>query len=82
MQLTWDHVGSSLDARESAFELNANGGVLTWRTRLLSWFDGYNDLVDDIRPLLRVELPPMDLSSLQDVPYAPPRPVTPPSARD
>src|SRR6516164_6978856 len=38
LQMAWDHVSSALDARESAFELHANGGVPAWRGRLRRGF--------------------------------------------
>lgn len=34
LQATWDHASSPLDARESPFELHANGGIPVWRARL------------------------------------------------
>jgi 4-hydroxyphenylacetate 3-monooxygenase len=76
LQLTWDHVASGLDGRESAFELHANGGVPAWRSRLRAWFESYNELANGVPKVLDVPIPEMDLSSLQQVAYAPQRPVT------
>ena len=78
LQLTWDQVASSLDGRESAFELHASGGLAAWRARLRAWFQGYNDLANGVHHLLGVELPTMDLDSLRDVPNERPRVVIPP----
>jgi len=33
MRTGWDQVSSSLDARESVFELHASGGMTAWRAR-------------------------------------------------
>ena len=41
--ITWDQVASSLDGRESAFELHASGGLTAWRSRLRTWFSSYNE---------------------------------------
>ena len=70
LQLAWDQVSSGLEGREAAFELHASGGLDAWRSQLAAWFDGYNDLANSVREFVQVDLPPMDLSSLQDV--APP----------
>ena len=78
LQLAWDQVASGLDGRESAFELHASGGMVAWRARLRAWFPGYNELANGVQQFLGVELPSMDLSSLQNVPNERPRVVTPP----
>lgn len=70
LQLAWDQVSSGLDGREAAFELHASGGLEAWRHQLAAWFDGYNDLANSVHDLVQVDLPAMDLSSLQEV--APP----------
>ena len=70
LQLAWDQVSSGLDAREAAFELHASGGLDAWRAQVAAWFPSYNHLANGVREFVDVELPPMDLSSLQDV--APP----------
>ena len=80
LQLTWDHVSSGLDGREAAFELHASGGLVAWRAHLLAWFQSYNELANGVQQLLSVELPPMDLNSLREIPSAPKRQVTPPQA--
>ena len=70
LQLAWDQVSSGLDGREAAFELHASGGLESWRSQLAAWFDGYNELANSVHDLVQVDLPAMDLSSLQEV--APP----------
>lgn len=82
LQLTWDHVASGLDGRESAFELHANGGVQAWRNRMQAWFDSYNELANGVHQALSVDMPPVDLHSLQQRPLTERRPVTPPLAKD
>ena len=72
LQLAWDQVSSGLDAREAAFELHASGGLDAWRAQVAAWFPAYNELANGVRDFVDVELPPMDLSSLQDV-VPPPR---------
>ena len=78
LQLAWDQVASGLDGRESAFELHASGGLVAWRARLRAWFQSYNELANGVQQFLGVQLPPMDLSNLQNVPNERPRVVTPP----
>ena len=78
LHLTWDHVSSALDGRESAFQLHANGGIQAWRSRMRAWFQSYNDLANGVQPLLGVEMPTMDLNSLQEIQNAPRRQVAPP----
>ena len=72
LQLAWDQVSSGLDGREAAFELHASGGLEAWRHQLAAWFDRYNELANAVHDLVQVDLPHMDLSSLQEV-AAPPR---------
>jgi 4-hydroxyphenylacetate 3-monooxygenase len=79
LQLAWDHVGSALDARESAFELHANGGIPAWRGRLRRDFTGYNELANGVLRALGMEMPEIDLGALRTIPLAPRRAVTPPS---
>jgi 4-hydroxyphenylacetate 3-monooxygenase len=81
LQLTWDHVSSGLDGREAAFELYANGGVPAWRSRLRAWFKSYNELAHGVHQVLGVQMPPMDLNSVRNIPSMPQRPVTPPQAQ-
>ena len=78
LQLTWDQVSSALDARESVFELHASGGMAAWRARLRAWFQNYDELANGVQHFLGVELPPMNLESLRNVPNERPRVVTPP----
>ncbi len=80
LQLTWDHVASSLDGRESVFELHASGGMTAWRARLRAWFPSYSELANGVQQFLGVELPAMDLDNLRDVPNERPRVITPPRA--
>jgi aromatic ring hydroxylase len=78
LQLAWDQVSSGLDGRESAFELNASGGLVAWRARLRAWFPSYDELANGVQQFLGVNLPAMDLSNLQNVPNERPRAVRPP----
>ena len=82
LQLAWDHVSPALDARESAFELHANGGMPVWRSRLRRNFDRYNELVNAVLRTLSVPIPEIDISSICAAAFAPRRPVTPPPPRD
>ena len=66
MRTGWDQVSSSLDARESVFELHASGGMPAWRARLRSWFEDYNDLANGVQQFLSVEFPNLDLSGIRD----------------
>jgi len=77
MSLAWDHSSSALDARESAFELHANGGITAWRARLRRDFDRYNELANGVLRALSVEMPTVDVSGIRAMPTAPRRPVTP-----
>jgi 4-hydroxyphenylacetate 3-monooxygenase len=78
LQLAWDHVGSALDARESAFELHANGGIPAWRGRLRRYFSRYNELANAVLRELPLDMPPIDVSGIRAAPLAPRRVVTPP----
>jgi 4-hydroxyphenylacetate 3-monooxygenase len=77
LQMAWDHVSSALDARESAFELHANGGMPIWRARLRRGFDSYNELANAVLRSMSVPMPEIDLNSLRAAAFAPRRPVTP-----
>ena len=79
LQLASDHVSSALDARESAFELHANGGIPAWRGRLRQLFRSYNELANGVLKTLSVEMPPVDLDAYRRIPLAPRRPVAPPA---
>jgi aromatic ring hydroxylase len=76
LQMASDHVSSALDARESAFELHANGGIPAWRGRLRRYFSRYNELANGVLRTLNLDMPEIDLSSLRAIPVAPRRPVT------
>jgi len=80
LQMAWDHVSSALDARESTFELHANGGVQTWRGRLRRAFPDYNALANAVLRQLPFDMPACDLSSIRDAPLMPRRVITPPKA--
>ncbi len=67
LQLAWDQVSSGLDGREAVFELHASGGLDAWRSQLASWFGSYNELANGVQEFMQVDIPPLDLSSLQEV---------------
>ena len=67
LQLAWDQVSSGLDGREAAFEMHASGGLEAWRRQLAAWFGSYNELANGVQEFLQVDMPAMDLSSLQEV---------------
>jgi 4-hydroxyphenylacetate 3-monooxygenase len=71
-------VSSALDARESAFELHANGGIPVWRGRIRRCFERYNELANSVLKQTSVPMPEIDLSSLRETAYVPRRVVTPP----
>jgi len=73
LQMAWDHVSSMLDARESAFELHANGGIPAWRGRLRRGFEDYNKLANAVLKQLSVAMPEIDLSHIRVMPMAPRR---------
>jgi aromatic ring hydroxylase len=79
LQMAWDHVSSALDARESAFELHANGGMPIWRARLRRGFGDYTALANAVLRTMSVPMPDIDLDSLRAAVFAPRRPVTPPA---
>jgi 4-hydroxyphenylacetate 3-monooxygenase len=82
LNLAWDHVGSALDGRESAFELHANGGIPAWRGRLRRYFDRYNELANGVLRTVGVDMPEIDLNSIREIPLAPRRqPSAPPPTR-
>ena len=64
LQLAWDQVSSSLDARESVFQLHASGGMTAWRARLRSWFEDYNDLANGVQQFLSGDFPNLDFSGI------------------
>jgi aromatic ring hydroxylase len=75
MQMTWDHVGSALDHRESVYELHANGGAPAWRGRLRRSFDRYEELANGVLKHLGMPMPQVNLSSIRNAPLAARRPV-------
>jgi 4-hydroxyphenylacetate 3-monooxygenase len=81
MQMASDHASSALDARESAFELHANGGVPAWRGRLRRSFDRWNELPNAVLKQAVVPMPAVDLSSIPAAPLAPRRPVAAPAPK-
>jgi 4-hydroxyphenylacetate 3-monooxygenase len=75
LQMAWDHVSSALEARESAFELHANGGIPRWRDRLRTGFERYNELANAVLRQLSVPMPEIDLTSIRTAPMVPRRAV-------
>ena len=78
LQMAWDHVSSALDARESAFEQHASGGMQNWRSWLRRSFKDYNELANAVLRQLDFPMPEIDLSSIAAAPPPMRRPVTPP----
>ena len=78
LQMAADHVISSLDGRESTFELHANGGIPAWRGRLRRLFTDYNGLANAVLRALPLAMPEIDLSNIREMPLAPRRPVAGP----
>jgi aromatic ring hydroxylase len=65
LQLAWDHVSSALDARESAFELHASGGMPNWRGWLRQNFRDYNALANGVLGALDLEMPAIDVDNIR-----------------
>lgn len=82
LHMAWDHIASGLDGREAAFELHANGGMPTWRSRLRSWFDRYNALANGVLELLEVDMPQLDLTDFRVIQLGPRRAVSAPRRRE
>ncbi len=80
LQLAWDHVCSSLDGRESAFELHASGGHPNWRGWLRQNFRDYNELANGVLGAIDLAMPKVDVSNIPSMPIARRRPTTPPPA--
>ena len=82
LQLAWDHVSSALDARESAFEQHASGGMQNWRSWLRRNFRDYNELANAVVRAIDLPMPEIDLSRIPAA--APPmrRTVIPPSGQE
>jgi aromatic ring hydroxylase len=79
LQLAADHVSSALDARESAFELHASGGVPAWRGRLRQAFPSYNELANAVLRAIDVAMPEIDVGAIPGAPLAPRRVNTAPA---
>jgi len=75
LQLVWDHVASSLDGRESAFELHASGGLPGWRAWLRRSFKDYNSLANAVLRVIELPMPAIDVDSIRTAPVAPRRTV-------
>ena len=82
LQLAWDHVGSSLDHRESVYELHANGGAQAWRHRLRRSFGDYNSLANGVLRQIDIPVPAIDLNSIREAPMVARRPVVAPSMQN
>jgi 4-hydroxyphenylacetate 3-monooxygenase len=77
LQMAWDHIGSSLDARESTYELHSNGGIPVWRARLRRSFSRYNELANAVLKEINIAMPAVDLSAIPAAPIAPRRVAAP-----
>jgi aromatic ring hydroxylase len=77
LQMAWDHVGSSLDGRESVYELHSNGGIPVWRARLRRSFTRYNELANAVLKEIKLAMPTVDLNAIPAAPVAPRRVVAP-----
>jgi aromatic ring hydroxylase len=75
LQLVWDHVSSSLDGRESAFELHASGGLPGWRAWLRRSFKDYNNLANSVLRVIDLPMPAIDVASIRAAPVSPRRTV-------
>ena len=79
LQMAWDHVGSSLDARESVYELHSNGGIPIWRARLRRSFGRYNELANAVLKQMTIAMPAVDVSAIPAAPMMPRRQVAAPA---
>jgi aromatic ring hydroxylase len=82
LQMAWDHIGSSLDARESVYELHSNGGIPIWRSRLRRSFNRYNELANAVLKEIAIPMPTVDVSSIPAAPTMPRRQAAPPGNPD
>jgi 4-hydroxyphenylacetate 3-monooxygenase len=73
LQLVWDHVSSSLDGRESAFELHASGGMPGWRAWLRRSFKDYDSLANAVLKAIDLPMPTIDVASIGTAPVGPRR---------
>jgi 4-hydroxyphenylacetate 3-monooxygenase len=80
LRLAWDHVSSSLDGRESAFELHASGGTPGWRAWLRRSFRDYNSLANAVLQAIDLPMPTIDVAGIGTAPVAPRRAVPAPAA--
>ena len=64
-------------ARESVYELHANGGIPVWRARLRRSFTRYNELANAVLKEINIAMPAVDLSSIPAAPMAPRRVAAP-----
>jgi aromatic ring hydroxylase len=80
LQLAADHASSALDARESAFELHASGGMPNWRHWLRRSFRDYNGLANAVLGMIDRPMPEIDLDHIRSAPIAPRRPTALPVA--
>jgi 4-hydroxyphenylacetate 3-monooxygenase len=74
LRLAADHVSSALDARESAFELHASGGMPNWRHWLRRSFRDYNVLANAVLGAIDRPMPRVDVDAIRTLPIAPRRP--------
>jgi 4-hydroxyphenylacetate 3-monooxygenase len=79
LQLAWDHVSSALDARESAFENHASGGMPNWRHWLRRSFADYNKLANAVLGQLDLAMPEIDLGNIRAAPITARRVTAPPA---
>jgi len=73
LQLVWDHVSSSLDGRESAFELHASSGLPGWRAWLRRSFKDYNSLANAVLHAIGLPMPAIDVAGIRAAPVTPRR---------
>jgi 4-hydroxyphenylacetate 3-monooxygenase len=58
LNLTWDHLGSSLAAREASYEMFGSGGNPVWRARIRQWFETYETVLRPVLAALDVDMTP------------------------
>ncbi len=80
LQLAADHVSSALDARESAFELHASGGMPMWRHWLRRSFRDYDALANAVLGAIDLPMPEIGLDAIRTAPIAARRPAAPPAS--
>ncbi len=82
LQLAADHVSSALDARKSAFELHASGGMPMWRHWLRRSFRDYDTLANAVLQAIDLPMPEIGLDGIRTAPIAARRPAAPPVRTD